>query len=106
MMAALHNMEDVMLAWQCPDYSLLFPCSISFAESFVTCLRNKAYVYLECFLAVVSTAVIQHLTSQRAMQLAQGLVIVMRKGSGLGFYANAYKPLSRGGRGSRPRSMS
>ncbi len=33
-------------AWQWSYYSLLFPCSISFAESFVTCLRNKAYVYL------------------------------------------------------------
>ncbi len=33
------------VAWQCPDYSLLFPCSSSFAESFVTCLRNKAHVY-------------------------------------------------------------
>ncbi len=40
-------------AWQCPNYSLpmllqcslLFPCSISSAENFVTCLLNKAYVY-------------------------------------------------------------
>ncbi len=34
------------LAWQWSNYSLLFPCSISYAESFVICLRNKAYVYL------------------------------------------------------------
>ncbi len=34
------------VVWQCPNYSVLFSCSISFAESVVTCLRNKAYVYL------------------------------------------------------------
>ncbi len=33
------------VAWLCPDYSTLFPCSNSFAESFVTCLRNKAHVF-------------------------------------------------------------
>ncbi len=33
------------VAWQCPDYSLLFSCSISFTESFATCLRNKVHVY-------------------------------------------------------------
>ncbi len=38
------NLLDV--ASQCTDYSLLFPCSISFAESFATRLRNKAHVYL------------------------------------------------------------
>ncbi len=32
-------------AWQWSNHSLLFPCSISFAENFLTCLRNKAYVY-------------------------------------------------------------
>ncbi len=43
------------VAWQCPDYSLLFPCSISFAESFVICLRNKAYVYLLTYLSIIET---------------------------------------------------
>ncbi len=37
------------VAWQCPDYSLLFPCSISFAESFgikhmLTLLYNCAVI--------------------------------------------------------------
>ncbi len=45
-MRAQQKLKLLDVAWQCPDYSLLFPCSISFAESFVTCLRNKAYVYL------------------------------------------------------------
>ncbi len=40
------------VAWECSDYSLLFPCSISFAESFVTCLRNKAHVYYVYLLTV------------------------------------------------------
>ncbi len=45
-MWAQKKLKLLHAAWQWSDYSLLFPCSISFAESFVTCLRNKAYVYL------------------------------------------------------------
>ncbi len=45
-MRAQHKLKLLDVAWQYPDCSLLFPCSISFAESFVTCLRNKAHVYL------------------------------------------------------------
>ncbi len=45
-MRAQQKWKLLDVAWQCPDYSLLFPCSISFAEIFVTCLRTKAHVYL------------------------------------------------------------
>ncbi len=44
-MWAQQKLKLLDVAWQCPDYSLLFPCNISFAKSFITCLRNKAYVY-------------------------------------------------------------
>ncbi len=33
------------VAWQCSHYSLLGPCGNSLAESFITCLRNKAHAY-------------------------------------------------------------
>ncbi len=46
-MRAQQKFKLLDVAWQCPDYSLSFPCSISFAERFVTCLRNKAYVFLK-----------------------------------------------------------
>ncbi len=36
------KLHDVASQWS--NYSLLFPRSILFAEIFVTCLRNKAYV--------------------------------------------------------------
>ncbi len=52
-MRAQQEVKLLDVAWQCPDYTLLFPCSISFAESFVTCLRNKAHVYLLYLLTYV-----------------------------------------------------
>ncbi len=39
-----HNRNNNFSTWS--DNVLLFPCSNSFAESFVICLRNKAHVYL------------------------------------------------------------
>ncbi len=45
-MRAKHKLTLLDVAWQCPDQSMLFPCSISFAEGFVTCLRNKAHAYV------------------------------------------------------------
>ncbi len=52
-MGPQQKLRRLDVAWQCSDYSLLFPCSISFAESFVTCLRNKAHVYLLTYLRLV-----------------------------------------------------
>ncbi len=46
-MWAQQKLKLIDEAWQWSNYYLLFPCSISVAESFVTCLRNKAYVYLK-----------------------------------------------------------
>ncbi len=46
-MRAQQKLKLLDVAWQCPDYSLLFHCNNSFAESSVTCLRNKAYVYFK-----------------------------------------------------------
>ncbi len=45
--------ELLHATWQWSNYSLLFPCSISFAESLVPCLRNKAYVYLLTYIIVI-----------------------------------------------------
>ncbi len=44
-MWAQKKLKLLHVAWQWSYYSLLFPCSSSYAESFVICLRNKAYVY-------------------------------------------------------------
>ncbi len=38
------------VAWKLSVFSLLFPCSNSFAERFVTCLRNKVHVFLPSYL--------------------------------------------------------
>ncbi len=49
LMRAEQKSDLLDVAWQCPDYSLLFPCSISFVESSVTCLRNKAHLLTKIF---------------------------------------------------------
>ncbi len=61
-MRAQQKFKPLDVAWQCPDYSLLFPCRISFAESFVACLRNKAYVYLLTLLTYLTTLTIDSST--------------------------------------------
>ncbi len=56
-MGSQQKLRLIDVAWQCSDYSLLFPCSISFAESFVTCLRNRAHVYLLTYFAPCATKI-------------------------------------------------
>ncbi len=75
-MRAQQKCKLLNVAWQCPDYSLSFPCSISFAESFVACLRNKAYIYLKNLLTYFnfSLTALPHPPS-----IAESLVLTIRQ---------------------------
>ncbi len=61
------------VAWKLPVYSLLFPCSISFAESFVTCLRNKVHVFLLSYL-LSSESYILYMNKTQVYSKKRGMV--------------------------------